>query len=63
MGGGGVYGGWATQVAGVFAGGADLAEGGWGVTMDEAEWAVTRCRLVRPYDALHGRERRLVGIS
>ena len=46
-------------------GGADLdgAEGGWGVTMDEAEWAVAGCRLVSPYDAFHGRERRLVGIS
>ena len=49
----------------MLAGDADLggAEGGWGVMMDEALWAVMGCRLVRLYDAFHGSERRLVGIS
>jgi hypothetical protein len=42
------------EVAGVFAGGADLggAEDGWGVTTDEAEWGVMRCRLVHTYRCL-----------
>jgi hypothetical protein len=42
------------EVTSVLINGADLngAEDGWGVTTDEAEWGVVRCRLVRTYRCL-----------